>query len=178
MIPDVMQIAVTADLQENAADNMKKKVLFVCQGNICRSPSAEAVFTGMVKSKGLAKDFEIDSAGTSEWHAGEPADRRMQSHAVKRGYDLTSISRQFNPDTYFNNFDFIIGMDDANIQVLKSMARNKEDIAKIYLMTDFSKEFTYNEVPDPYYGGDAGFELVLDLLEDSCEGFLDTIRDM
>lgn len=156
---------------------MKKKVLFVCLGNICRSPSAEAVFTGLVKNKGLSINFEIDSAGTSAWHAGEKADRRMQSHAIERGYDLTSISRQFNPNTDFDHFDYIIGMDDQNISNLKAMARNRQDLSKIYKMTDFSKEFTYNEIPDPYYGGDAGFELVLDLLEDACKGFLETIKD-
>ncbi|NQU87918.1 MAG: low molecular weight phosphotyrosine protein phosphatase [Mariniphaga sp.] len=157
---------------------MKKRVLFICLGNICRSPSAEAVFTGIVKEKRLSEEFEIDSAGTSGWHEGEPADRRMKSHAIKRGFKLTSLSRQINPDTDFDRFDFIIGMDDANLQVLKSMARNKDDLAKIYKMTDFSKEYTYDEVPDPYYGGDAGFELVLDLLEDACEGFLETVLEI
>lgn len=156
---------------------MKKKVLFVCLGNICRSTSAEAVLRGLVKNRDLEKEFEIDSAGTSGWHIGESADQRMQSHAIKRGYDLTSLSRQFDPKTDFDYFDYIIGMDDQNLQVLKSMARNTTDLAKIYKITDFSKEYTYNEIPDPYYGGDAGFELVLDLLEDACEGFLETILD-
>lgn len=151
----------------------KTKILFVCLGNICRSPSAEAVFTGIVNQNGLKKKFEIDSAGTSGWHAGEPADRRMQSHAVKRGYNLTSISRQFDPNTDFDYFDLIIGMDDSNIADLKRMARNEDDLQKIHLMTDFAKEWNYNEVPDPYYGGEEGFELVLDLLEDSCQGLLE-----
>jgi protein-tyrosine phosphatase len=156
---------------------MKKKVLFVCLGNICRSPSAEAVLRGLIKNRDLEKEFEIDSAGTSGWHIGESADQRMQSHAIKRGYDLTSLSRQFDPKTDFDYFDYIIGMDDQNLQVLKSMARNNADLAKIYKITDFSQEYSYNEIPDPYYGGDAGFELVLDLLEDGCEGFLKTIMD-
>ncbi len=155
----------------------KKKVLFVCLGNICRSPSAEAVFTGIVKKEGLAGKFEIDSAGTSGWHAGEPADRRMQGHALKRGYDLTSISRKFNPASDFDHFDLIIGMDDENINALKSMARNSDDTAKIHKMTDFVREWNYNEVPDPYYGGEEGFELVLDLLEDSCEGLLENLKN-
>jgi protein-tyrosine phosphatase len=154
----------------------KKKVLFVCLGNICRSPSAEAVFTGLVKKEGLTDKFEIDSAGTGRWHAGEPADRRMQSHAIKRGYNLTSISRGFEPDIDFDHFDIIIGMDDQNISTLKSWARKGEDKAKIHKMTDFSKEWNYNEVPDPYYGGEAGFELVLDLLEDSCKGLLEKLK--
>lgn len=153
----------------------KKKVLFVCLGNICRSPSAEAVFTGMVKKRGLEQAFEIDSAGTSGWHEGEPADQRMQSHAVKRGYNLTSISRKFNPDFDFDHFDYIIGMDDENIAALQRMARNGADLRKIHKMTDFRKTWNYDEVPDPYYGGEQGFELVLDLLEDSCEGLLEKL---
>ncbi len=155
---------------------MTKKVLFVCLGNICRSPSAEAVFKGIVRKEGLADEFEIDSAGTLGWHAGEPADPRMQLHAIKRGYKLTSLSRQFNPDTDFDYFDYIIGMDDSNISNLRSMARTEDDLGKIYKMTDFSREFAFDEIPDPYYGGDAGFELVLDLLEDACEGLLEAIR--
>jgi protein-tyrosine phosphatase len=153
----------------------KKKILFVCLGNICRSPSAEAVFTGIVKTRGLAKQFEIDSAGTSGWHAGGNADKRMQSHAIKRGYNLTGISRKFNPDKDFEHFDLIIGMDDENIQTLKRKARNKADFQKICKMTDFRKDWDYDEIPDPYYGGDEGFELVLDLLEDSCEGLLEKL---
>ena len=152
-----------------------KKILFVCMGNICRSPSAEAVFTGLTKNRGFAKQFEIDSAGTTAYHAGEKADRRMQSHAQKRGYNLTSISRKFNPNRDFDYFDLIIGMDDENIHALKSTARNSTDLGKICKMTDFSKEWNYAEIPDPYYGGEEGFELVLDLLEDSCEGLLEKL---
>lgn len=154
----------------------RKKILFVCLGNICRSPSAEAVFTGMVEKAGLLEQFEIDSAGTSGWHAGERADRRMQGHAIKRGYNLTSLSRKFNPATDFDHFDMIIGMDNQNIEILKMMARNSDDKAKIFKMTDFSREWNYSEVPDPYYGGEDGFELVLDLLEDACEGLIDKLK--
>lgn len=153
----------------------KKKVLFVCLGNICRSPSAEAVFTGLVKKAGLSDQFEIDSAGTAGWHIGRPADKRMKRHAIKRDFDLTSLGRQFDPQTDFDRFDYIIGMDNENISDLKSMARNEEDRAKIHKMTDFRKEWAYEEVPDPYYGGEEGFELVLDLLEDSCSGLLEEI---
>lgn len=154
----------------------KKKILFVCLGNICRSPSAEAVFTGIVKNNGETGGFEIDSAGTSAWHAGEPADRRMQSHAIKRGYNLTSISRKFDPHSDFDHFDLIIGMDDSNMENLKAMARNADHLKKLHKMTDFSRTFEYDEVPDPYYGGSEGFELVLDLLEDACEGLLEELK--
>jgi protein-tyrosine phosphatase len=154
----------------------KTKVLFVCLGNICRSPSAEAVFNGIIKKNGLQKHFEVDSAGTSGWHTGEPADKRMQSHAIKRDYNLTSVSRKFNPHTDFAYFDYIIGMDDENMRNLRNMATSKEDTQKLYKMTTFCKQYDYEEVPDPYYGGATGFELVLDLLEDACEGLLSYIK--
>ena len=154
----------------------KKKILFVCLGNICRSPSAEAVFKGLVENRGLAQEFEVDSAGTSGWHAGEPADRRMQSHAVKRAYDLTSISRKFEPEFDFDHFDMIVAMDDSNLHNLKRMARNANDLQKLYKMTDFGQKYNYSEVPDPYYGGAEGFELVLDLLEEASEGLLKKIN--
>lgn len=153
----------------------KTKILFVCQGNICRSPSAEAVFNGLLKKAGISKQFEIDSAGTSAYHVGERADRRMQSHAIRRNYNLTSISRQFDPHTDFDYFDYIIGMDDYNMQSLNRMARNENDLNKLHKMTDFCNNDLHDEVPDPYYGGADGFELVLDLLEDACEGLLEKI---
>lgn len=154
----------------------QKKILFVCMGNICRSPSAEAVFTGMAKNIGAAKQFEVDSAGTIAYHVGEAADRRMKSHALKRGYELTSVSRKFNTETDFDYFDLIIGMDEENVQTLKSKARTNTDLQKIHKMTDFRKEWKYHEIPDPYYGGEEGFELVLDLLEDSCKGLLEELK--
>lgn len=150
---------------------MKKKILFVCLGNICRSPSAEAVFKGLVRNKGVHHKFEIDSAGTYGYHEGEPADKRMQTHAVKRGYNLTSVSRPFNPSSDWDRFDYILAMDNPNHRDLKDMARDTDDLKKLFKMTDFADNFNYNEVPDPYYGGEKGFELVLDLLEDAGEGF-------
>ncbi len=159
---------------QNSLKMTTKKILFVCMGNICRSPSAEAVFTGLVNKNGLSEKYDIDSAGTGGWHVGKPADKRMQKHAVRRGYDLTSIGRQFDPDSDFDRFDMIVAMDDENVADLKQMARTPDDFRKIHKVTDFSKEWGYTEVPDPYYGGDEGFELVLDLLEDACEGLLES----
>jgi protein-tyrosine phosphatase len=149
---------------------MKKKILFICLGNICRSPSAEAVFKKIAEDKGYSDHFEIDSAGIGGWNAGDPADPRMRKHALKRGYNLTSKVRKFEPRTDFDHFDKIIGMDDENIHDLRMKARNTEDKSKIYKITAFSRTYKYDSIPDPYYGGDEGFELVLDLLEDACEG--------
>jgi len=148
---------------------MKKRVLFVCLGNICRSPSAEAVFKHLVEEKEKSSNFFIDSAGTSAWHAGEKADARMRQHAKKRGINLTSISRKFVVED-FDRFDYIIAMDRQNLEDMKQMARNKSDLDKLHMMTSFSKGFNYDHVPDPYYGGDDGFELVLDILEDASDG--------
>ena len=156
---------------------MKKNVLFVCWGNICRSPSAEAVFKGIVAKNGLEDEFEIDSAGTISAHNGEPADARMRTHAAKRGYNLDSISRIVKPED-FDRFDYIVAMDDKNINDLHYFARNQNDLKKISRMTDYCSKFNnYDTVPDPYYGGAAGFELVLDLLEDACEGLLQSINN-
>ena len=156
-------------------DRKPTKILFVCLGNICRSPSAEGIFKHIVESRGLARLFEIDSAGTHAYHVGEPADKRMISYASKRGYNLTSISRKFDQNIDFDYFDLIIGMDNENIRVLKSKACSNKDLQKIHKMTDFRKMFKYDEIPDPYYGGAEGFELVIDLLEDSCEGILEKL---
>ena len=156
----------------------KTKILFVCLGNICRSPSAEAVMKGLTELEGIiSNEFEIDSAGTAGWHAGEPADPRMQVHARKRGYNLTSISRPVVPEVDFDKFDYIIAMDEQNMRDLKNMAKKKEHLDKLHMMTDFSKEYNYRSVPDPYYGGEEGFELVLDLLEDSCRGLVEYISE-
>lgn len=154
---------------------MKIKVLFVCLGNICRSPSAEAVFKHLVKEKGESGKYVIDSAGTAAYHAGEQADARMRNHAKKRGIELTSIARKFVPND-FDRFDYIIAMDQENFHDLKRQARNDDDLKKLHQMTDFSKKYNYNHIPDPYYGGDEGFELVLDLLEDASEGFYESIN--
>ena len=138
------------------------KILFVCLGNICRSPSAEAVMKKLVQDAGLDGRIKIDSAGIIGYHAGEKADPRMRSHAARRGYSLDSISRPVR-QWDFHDFDLIIGMDDQNITELIRMAPDLESVAKIHQMTEFSRNKLYDHVPDPYYSGAEGFELVLDL---------------
>lgn len=149
-------------------------VLFVCTGNICRSPSGEGVFKSLVKAAGLGKELSIDSAGTTAYHVGERADVRMRKHAEKRDIQLTSRSRQFSRSDFFK-FDYILAMDYSNYQDILRLDRGNEYIDKIYLMNDFSAGYTGQDVPDPYYGGEDGFEHVLDMLEDSCQGLLDEI---
>ena len=149
----------------------KYKILFVCLGNICRSPSAEAVMQKLVKDAGLEKNYKIDSAGIIGYHEGEGADPRMKAHAIRRGYRLDSISRPVCTEDFFD-FDLIIGMDNRNVQDLKDKAPSLESMEKIHQMTEFSTNRLYDYVPDPYYSGAEGFELVLDLLEDACSGLL------
>lgn len=151
------------------------KILFVCMGNICRSPSGEAVMNKLVKRAGLENEIECDSAGTIAYHEGEPADARMKRHAISRGYRLTSISRRFK-EIDFENFDYIIAMDESNYNDLHSFDYSKKYENKIFMMTDFTKNGNYREVPDPYYSGPEGFELVLDILEDACAGLLEEIK--
>lgn len=152
------------------------KILFVCLGNICRSPSAEAVMKALVQKQGLADHFEIDSAGILDVHQGEPADARMKRHASIRGYQLTSISRPICQHD-FTHFDLIIGMDDQNIHDLMLLAPDDAARHKIHKMTDFAHSGHYAIVPDPYYGGDQGFEMVLDILEEACEGLLHSLKN-
>ena len=150
-------------------------VLFVCMGNICRSPSGEGVFRALVRDAGLDAEFRIDSAGTTAYHVGEAADSRMRKYASKRNIQLTSRSRQFNRND-FDEFDYILAMDYSNYQDIKRLDRNSEYDDKIFMMNDFSKANKGADVPDPYYGGEAGFELVLDMLDESCSGLLSELR--
>lgn len=152
-----------------------KSILFVCLGNICRSPMAEAVFQKIVSKNGLTSEFKIDSAGMIAYHKGELPDSRMRFFATKRGYHLTHRSRPF-ASADFDNFDMIIGMDDQNIDALKAKAMTLEENNKIYRMVDFCVNIQATHVPDPYYGGDQGFENVIDLLEDACEGLFESLK--
>ena len=154
----------------------KQSVLFVCLGNICRSPAAEAIFLDLVKKKGLNDNFIIDSAGTGSWHIGKKADKRMRFAAKKRGVEILSTARQINAKD-FEKFNYIIAMDDSNfrnIQDLKNRT-SSTDFASIKKIQNFRSVFNEQEVPDPYFGGDEGFDHVLDILEDSVSGFLESI---
>jgi protein-tyrosine phosphatase len=160
----------------NSSNPARKRVLFVCLGNICRSPAAEAIFRSKVIEKGEDLIDEIDSAGLNGYHNGEMADSRMIRAAKRRGYNITSISRKFNPDIDFDKFDLIIGMDDFNIKELRKLAKRAGEISKISKMTDFADGKSYGEVPDPYYGGDDGFDKVLDILENCSDGLIAKLR--
>ena len=150
-------------------------VLFVCLGNICRSPMAEGIFGKIVERENALQHFEIDSAGLLSYHEGELPDSRMRFHASKRAYHLVHRSRPVKMSD-FDRFDMIVGMDDDNIAGLKKMASTKEHEQKIYRMTDFCRIHQATSVPDPYYGGDNGFENVIDLLEDACEGLFMALK--
>ncbi len=146
-----------------------QSILFVCMGNICRSPAAEGVFRKAVAEAGRAAEFEIDSAGTHGYHVGHAPDPRMQAAAERRGYRLDSIARRLET-TDFQRFDLIVAMDDDNYANISAM--NPGGRARIVRMCDYCATQQANEVPDPYYGGAAGFERVLDILEDACANLL------
>jgi protein-tyrosine phosphatase len=138
-------------------------------GNICRSPAAEGVFRNLVADAGRAADFEIDSAGTISYHSGDPADSRMRAAASRRGYQLDSRARRIHRDD-FDRFDLIVTMDDENFETVRSIDPGRK--ARIVRMCDFVSDCGATEVPDPYYGGEEGFEEVLDILEESCANLL------
>ncbi len=151
------------------------RVLFVCLGNICRSPAAEEIFRRIIESRGLSGRFEIDSAGLYAGHAGELPDRRMRLHAFQRGYNLTHHSRPVR-ERDFEDFDLILSMDDSNYSRLRAFAPTLEAEAKIRRTTDFCRHHPgIDHVPDPYYDGAEGFERVLDILEDACAGLADSL---
>lgn len=153
------------------------KVLFVCMGNICRSPAAEGIFNKYVDEAKLGGQISIDSAGTIGYHEGELPDARMRKHALNRGYYLDSRARQFNPKKDFNEFDYIITMDNDNYLDITRLDHKGLYRNKIYKMADFISDKNVNEVPDPYYGGADGFEFVIDILEESSKNLLNKIKD-
>ena len=154
----------------------KQSVLFVCLGNICRSPAAEAIFIDLIKKKGLNDNFFVDSAGTGSWHIGNKADTRMLIAAKKRGLEILSRSRQINARD-FENFNYIVAMDDSNFENISDLKYRKSlsDFSSIKKIQNYRSLFEEGEVPDPYFGGNEGFDYVLDILEDSVSGFLDSI---
>ncbi|HEX5620090.1 MAG TPA: low molecular weight protein-tyrosine-phosphatase [Solirubrobacteraceae bacterium] len=143
------------------------RILFVCMGNICRSPTAEGVMRRLIDDAGL--DIEVDSAGTGGWHAGEPPDERATLAARRRGVTLSGAARQVRPAD-FRRFDMLIAMDRRNLHELLAMAPDDETAAKVRLLVPDA------DVPDPYYGGDRGFETVLDMVERACRELLDELR--
>ena len=156
-------------------ENLKQinSILFVCMGNICRSPSAEAVFRHKAEAQGLT--LKIDSAGTVGAHAKEKPDHRAQKMGAERGYSFDGIKARKVTVRDFNDFDLILAMDNANLEDLQKIAPEHEQ-SKVMLFLDFAKNHEESEVPDPYYGGANGFRFVLDLVEDASDGLLAQLK--
>lgn len=152
----------------------KYRILFVCLGNICRSPAAEGIMKHLIRQRGLEDRFYVDSAGTYGGHAGDLPDRRMRAAAARRGYLLDHRAQHIR-DSFFDNFDCIVVMDDQNYYDLCAMAPTVDDEKKVCRMADFCRHYAATYVPDPYYEGADGFEHVLNLLEDACSGLLDDL---
>lgn len=154
---------------------MKVNVLFVCMGNICRSPTAEAVFRRYVEKEGLEDVIRIDSAGTHDYHIGEPPDSRTQRAAKQRGYEMSNLRGRQAGAEDFARFDYVLAMDEANLSMLKGL-RPHDAASHLGLFLEFAEHHDEHEVPDPYFGGADGFEHVLDLVEDASRGLLKHIR--
>ena len=155
---------------------MTKKILFVCLGNICRSPAAEGIFIQKIKDRDLENLFFVDSAGTGGWHVGNLADPRMREAALSRGIELKSRSRKIDiKDLY--EFDHILVMDKDNLTAVKSLINDDVHLvnSKIKLILSYSKKSQLDEVPDPYFGGQNGFEEVLDLLDEAINELIDSL---
>ena len=154
------------------------RILFVCMGNICRSPTAEGVMRHLVREAGLEDEIVIDSAGTGGWHAGDPPDRRATAAAHARGVTLQGGARQLTVDD-FEHFDLLLAMDRDNLEGIRAIAPDEEAAGKARLLREYdpaSADAPDLDVPDPYYGGRQGFETVLDQVEAACRGLLDAIR--
>lgn len=156
---------------------MSYKLLFVCLGNICRSPSAENIMNHLVQEAGLSDRIQCDSAGTSSYHIGSAPDRRMTVAAKARGIDLVGRARQFERSD-FEAFDLILAMDRDNYEEICALDRAGKYRDKVRLMCDFCTRHTLKEVPDPYYGGPEGFNQVIDLLMDACSGLLNHVAEV
>ena len=151
------------------------KVLFVCMGNICRSPTAQGVFERLVQSQGLADRILIDSAGTHAYHVGNPPDKRSQAAAKNRGLDLSGQRARKVTSEDIEEFDYVLAMDRTNLEDLKDLLAVSQQ-ERVRLFMTFAEHWNVVEVPDPYYGGERGFERVLDMVEDAAAGLLDHIR--
>lgn len=151
------------------------RVLFVCLGNICRSPTAEGVLRKKLTAAGLASHVSVDSAGTSDWHVGKPVDARTRQAAQRRGYDLAQLRGRQVMAEDFNRFEFIFAMDQSNLQYLRSI-QPTTGLAQLDLLLR-RYQLPISEVPDPYYSGEEGFEQVLDLLESACDGLVAELKE-
>ena len=155
----------------------KHTVLFICLGNICRSPAAEGIMKSLVEKEGMSDDFFIDSAAIGSWHIGQLPDSRMRKCGAEHGYRFDSHARQFQKSD-FQHFDLIVVMDNENYRAITSMASSQADKDKVVRIADYlTHHREYTTVPDPYYGNYSDFELVIELLEDACQGLLDSIKE-
>ncbi len=154
---------------------MTTRLLFVCLGNICRSPSAENIMNHLIEKRGLGDRVTCDSAGTASYHVGSAPDRRMNVAAKRAGIMLVGSARQFAAAD-FENFDLILAMDQSNYRDILSLDSSQQYAPKVKLMCDYCRTHSDREVPDPYYGGEAGFDYVIGLLTDACEGLLDSLK--
>jgi len=156
--------------------NKITRILFVCMGNICRSPAAEGVLKNLVNQKSY-KGYHIASCGVGDWHVGKPPDKRMQETANNRGIFLTGRAQQFEIN-FFDEFDYILVSDREVLKTLHQYAKIPEHKAKLFLMTEFCARYKGQEVPDPYYEPEVAFDLVLDMLEDACSGLLEHVHQV
>lgn len=151
------------------------KVLFVCMGNICRSPTAHGVFAKLVKEQGMEHLIQVNSAGTHDYHVGEPPDKRAQAVALRRGINLSGLRGRHVTRKDLDVYDYVLAMDSHNLALLQALGGPGYE-AKTRLFLEFAPHYHLREVPDPYYGGENGFEQVLDMIEVAAEGLLADIR--